>query len=137
MVIQDNGCRIEKETYLTSWLFIHLRRFLQRAHLDGWERWALPWKMKLEVELLLQSLTGGHLPRRLKGLDVYMVARRPGSGDARLSDLARDLDSVFLCPTCQGRLSPDEVGEFACRCGLRFVANDRLWSVQRADQQRP
>ncbi len=128
------GCRIEREAYLTSWVFIHLRRYLHRFRLGGWERWTFPWRLKLELELLLDALARERLPRRLKGLDVYMVIRRPGSAELSRPDAARpDVGVIFSCPGCGSQLSSDDAARLRCACGVELTCNEGVWSFQSSD----
>jgi SAM-dependent methyltransferase len=135
--IAQQGGRIEEEVYLTSWAFIHLRRYLQRFHLNGWERWTFPWKVKLWAELLLDRVTGGHLPRHLKGLDVYLVIRKEGAPPAAPArDHDRDFHTVFACPDCGRTLSWTDAHVLTCPCGTRLRSQDGVWTFHRAADRR-
>lgn len=123
-LLEDQGAAILSETYLTSWLFIHLRHRLQRLGLAGWERWRWPWRLKLAGELALDRRFGSRLPRRLRGLDLWMAVRKAGTG-ARSG--AGTLDAVLACPSCGREL--DRAGEaYSCTCGSRLVAVGGLWT---------
>jgi hypothetical protein len=115
---------ILSEAYLSPWLFIHARHRLQLLGLSGWERWLWPWQLKLAAELLLQWLAGDHLPRVLRGLDIWMAVRKEGFGP-RIGD--GSLNSVFSCPRCRGQLL-NEGRDFACSCGNRLSLDDGLWA---------
>jgi SAM-dependent methyltransferase len=120
-----SGAAILSETYLTSWLFIHARHRLQVMGLSAWERWPWPWLLKLGAEVLLERITGGHLPRYLKGLDMWMVVRKAGARE-RTGD--GSLEAVLACPACGARLQADG-RDFKCSaCGNRLAIGDGLWS---------
>ncbi len=122
-VVAGRSCRIEQETYLTSWAFVHLRHHLQRLHLGTWERSTFLWRLKLQAELALEAVAGKRLPRLLKGLDLYMVIRRPrGSGPTPGTGSIADIESIFACPDCGGQLP--------CPCGTRLSRADGLWSLE-------
>jgi len=129
------GCTILAETYLTSWVFIKARHYLERAHLQVWERLIWPWRFKLAAELRMHHWAGDRLPRLLRGLDAYVVARRgAAAGHAaeheRPSTSEATLAEVLSCPRCGGQLAAAST-ELSCSdCRMPLVVASGIWSFE-------
>jgi hypothetical protein len=67
------------------------------------------------------------LPRRIKGLDLWMAVRVAGAGNHAGGGT---LESVLACSACGGDLTR-RGDELACACGNRLAQSDGLWVFAR------